>query len=125
MIRARHTVKAPSETVWRLLTDTQTWPSWGLTVRVVDCADRIIRLGSTGRIWPPLGPALPFRITAFEPGHRWRWTVGGIPATDHWVIAQGPDRTLLVFGVPLWAAGYVSICHVAARRLGRLAERHT
>ena len=70
------------------------------------------------------GVWVPFRVTAFERGRRWAWSVAGVPATTHLVepIAGGCRVT---FGVPVLAAAYAPVCAVALRRIERLttAER--
>jgi hypothetical protein len=52
--------------MWRLITDTHTWPHWGPSVRAVDCTERFIRAGSSGRIRTPMGIWVPFAVESFE-----------------------------------------------------------
>lgn len=111
---------APASRVWRLLTDTRTWPQWGPSVKQVDFKERFIHSGATGRIRVPLGIWLPFTIKTFEAGRYWDWTVGGVAATGHRIVSRGPDRCVLTFTVPIWAAGYQVVCWLALRRIKRL-----
>ena len=113
-------LNVPAPLVWRLITDTRTWPHWGPTVRAVDSPERFIRAGSTGRIQTPLGFWLPFSIRAFEPGRYWVWRVAGVVATGHRVEPAGSYRCALALTIPIWAVGYSFICYLALNRIRRL-----
>ncbi|MCL7418595.1 MAG: SRPBCC family protein [Halalkalicoccus sp.] len=114
------TVDAPAEAVWDLLVDTRRWPEWGPSITDVDCRDRRIRTGSTGRVRVIGGLELPFEITYLD-AYRWTWEVAGIPATGHRVEPHnGSCRA--VFEVPVLAAGYVPVCRLALSRIASLAE---
>jgi len=110
----------PSASVWRLMTDTLTWPVWGPSIRGVDCKDRYIRAGSSGRIRTPVGIWVPFVVGTFEPGSYWDWRVAGVPATGHRVEPLGPHRCQLTFTVPAWAFGYGLVCRLALICIDRL-----
>jgi hypothetical protein len=92
---------------------------WGPSVRAVDCKDRYIRAGSSGRIRTPLGIWVPFVVGTVEPGSYWDWRVAGVPATGHRVESAGPDRCRLTFTVPVWAIGYGLVCRLALMRIDR------
>lgn len=78
--------------------------------------------GSRGRVRTVLGAALPYTVTAVEPGRYWSWSVAGIPATGHRVVPQdGGCR--VTFTVPWWAPFYLPVCALALRRTERLATR--
>lgn len=111
---------APASRVWRLITDTRRWPEWGPSVKAVDCDQRFITAGSTGRIQTAVGIWLPFTIVAFEPESYWDWRVGGLSATGHRVEPMGPGQCELAFTVPVWAFGYGLVCHLALLRIDRL-----
>ena len=111
---------APAPLVWRLITDTLTWPLWGPSVRAVDCRERFIQAGFAGRIRTPLGIWLPFAIEAFEPEQYWDWRVAGVVATGHRVTPVDPHHCTLTFSVPIWAIGYGFVCQLALNRIGRL-----
>ncbi|GAC1540783.1 MAG: SRPBCC family protein [Acidimicrobiales bacterium] len=121
------TVRAPVETVWALLTDTESWPLWGPSVRGVECVDGVITNGSTGRVQTSLGPWLPFEITEYEPPPtgRWAWRVGPIGATGHRAVsAPGDgDATIVSFEIPAWAAPYAPACIAALGRIDALSAR--
>jgi hypothetical protein len=124
-------IDAPPETLWELLVDTTQWPAWGPSVRDVDCQDRRIRSGSTGRVQIPGGLWLPFEIRAFSPlsadpragdSGRWTWRVARVPATGHRVdIRDG--QPAVVFELPLAAAGYAPVCRRALARIEELARQ--
>ncbi|MGD8542214.1 MAG: SRPBCC family protein [Desulfobacteraceae bacterium] len=110
----------PLDRIWRLITDTHTWPHWGPSVRAVDCTERFLRAGSSGRIRTPMGIWVPFVVESFEPEHFWDWRVAGVPATGHRVESVGPNRSRLTFTVPVWALGYGLVCRLALMRIDRL-----
>jgi uncharacterized protein YndB with AHSA1/START domain len=117
-------IAAPAQDVWALLTDTAQWPAWGPSITGVEPAavpaSGGIASGSRGRVRTVLGAALPYTVTAFEPGRYWSWSVAGIPATGHRVVPQG-GGCLVTFTVPWWAPAYLPVCFLALRRIERLA----
>lgn len=113
-------IDAPAEDVWDVLIDTQRWPEWGPSIRRVECDNRRIRAGSTGRLWTVGGLELPFEITTCE-DHRWRWRVAGVSATGH-RVENGDQGCRVVFELPAIAAGYVPVCWVALSRIDGLVE---
>ncbi len=115
------------EVVWDLLTDTGAWPAWGPSVTGVEPAaagpgSGGLAFGSRGKVRTVLGAALPYTVTAFEPGRYWSWSVAGIPATGHRVMPQA-GGCLVTFTVPWWAPAYLPVCALALRRIERLAVR--
>lgn len=112
-------VDAPARAAWDLLIDTRRWPEWGPSVRAVECTDRRIRAGSTGRVRIPGGIRLPFEIDGFDATTmRWTWRVARIPATGHRVVPLN-GHCRVAFELPLVAAGYAPVCR---RALGRIAD---
>jgi hypothetical protein len=98
------------------------WPEWGPSVASVSCTHTRIRQGSTGWVATPFGLKVPFRITEFDEGRSWAWTVCGIPATGHRVDDLGGGRCRLTFTVPTVAAPYVLVCWIAARRIAAILK---
>ena len=132
-------IAASAEDVWTLLTDTGQWPAWGPSITGVEPApagipagpesgpaagtgSRGLASGSSGRVRTVLGVALPYTVTAFEPGRYWSWSVAGIPATGHRVVPQGVG-CVVTFTVPWWAPAYLPVCALALRRIERLAAQ--
>jgi hypothetical protein len=112
---------AAPEAAWHLLVDLAAWPRWGPTVAGADLDEPgPLRLGSTGRVWTPVGVPLPFRITEFTPGRSWGWAVAGVPATRHHVTPEG-DGCRVGMDVPLWAPAYLPVCMIAVRRIAAMA----
>jgi uncharacterized protein YndB with AHSA1/START domain len=118
-------IDAPAAEVWRLITDTHTWPRWGPTVLNVICRERFIHAGSRGKVQTPLGVWLPFVVTHFKPAHYWDWRVAGVAATGHQVKSLGRQRCELVFTVPLWAVAYGLVCRTALVRIERMLSKET
>lgn len=121
MLTVHRTMRAEPDAAWKILVDLGMWPRWGLTVgrAELDGPDDRLTLGATGRVWTPVGIALPFAITEFDEGNSWAWTVGGVPATRH--LAEPVDGGCRVtFAVPWWAPAYLAVCAVALRRIEQL-----
>ncbi|WP_122089359.1 SRPBCC family protein [Halalkalicoccus subterraneus] len=117
------TIDAPAGDVWELLIDTHRWPEWSPSITDVECQERGIRTGSTGRVRLVGGIGLPFEITYCD-GYRWTWEVAGVPATGHRIDPRnGSGSCRAVFELPLLAAGYAPVCRLALSRIARLAER--
>ena len=110
------------ETVWRLLIDVGQWPRWGPSVRRATLDDGATHLseGARGTVWTTVGAPLRFVVTDFEPGRRWAWTVAGVPATGHEVVAVAGGCRVR-FDVPRWAPAYLAVCAAALARIDRLA----
>ena len=91
-------VAAPVGDVWELLTDVGRWPEWGPSVRGAELAAPCLMTGSTGHVRTVLGISLPFRVTEFQAGRSWSWSVAGIRATDHIVVPDGAGCRISVHG---------------------------
>ncbi|MCV7253115.1 SRPBCC family protein [Mycobacterium hackensackense] len=115
-------VDAPADTVWRILTDLDAWPHWGLTVARAELDGTAIQLGASGRLWTPVGIPLPFLISSFDPGRMWAWDVAGVPATRHGVEPRGAGCRVWM-SAPRWAPGYLPVLELAVRRIRRMAVR--
>jgi hypothetical protein len=116
-------IQASAEKVWKIITDTDTWPIWGPSVRKVRCRDRYIQASSTGYIQTFFGVWLPFEITKFVESIEWQWRVAHINATGHRVIDLSQNLSRLTFEVSLIGAPYLVVCAIAARRIKNLAEK--
>jgi len=122
MLTVERDMAAPPALVWDVLTDLDAWPRWGPTVQRAELAeaDQLGR-GERGKVWTPLGVALPFTITEYEPGRHWAWQVAGIPATRHGVEPNG-DGSRAWMGVPWWALAYLAVCAIALQRIDRMTS---
>ncbi len=117
---SRH-IDAPAEAVWKVLIDTHAWPQWGPTVAGAELDDAELALGATGRVYTPVGVALPFTITEFEPGRKWAWSVAGVPATSHSVEPDGTG-CLASMAAPWWAPAYLPVLAIALQRIDRMVR---
>ena len=73
---ATTTIHASAETVWNILTDTKTYPSWDVNM---DHIEGKLALGETVKFFTKLSAqAFPVKVTAFEPGRKMVLT-GGMP----------------------------------------------
>lgn len=73
---ATTTIHASAETVWNILTDAKTYPSWDLSM---DHIEGKLILGETVKFFTKLSAqAFPVKVTAFEPGRKMVLT-GGMP----------------------------------------------
>jgi len=115
-------ILAPPAAVWRLLADVQEWPRWGPSVRraKLDDGGSELSAGAQGTVWTAVGLPLRFSITDFDPGRRWAWTVAGVAATGHEVIAV-PGGCRVRFDAPWWAVAYLPVCAAALARIEALA----
>ena len=114
-------IEAPSGKVWRIMTDTYTWPRWGPSIRNVKCEDRSIKAGSTGRVQLPFGLWINFVVTDLEEGSYWSWHVFGIRATGHRIVPVSKNCCWVIFETPLYAAPYTVVCKIAIERIRVLA----
>jgi uncharacterized protein YndB with AHSA1/START domain len=113
-------IDASPDRVWDLFVDTRQWPAWGPSITAVECSDRRIRTGTTGRVRTVGGLWVPFVVTSCA-DYRWTWRVAGVPATGHRVTpADGGCRAS--FELPLLAAPYALVCRRALGKLGALAR---
>ena len=115
-------VRTAHETAWEILVDVDAWPRWGPTVAraELDHSGPLGR-GSRGRIWTPVGVALPFTIVEFEPQRHWKWAVAGIPATWH-AVEPVDGGCRVTFGAPWWATAYLPVCVIAVDRIAQMAR---
>lgn len=120
-MNSARTINAPAHVLWDLLTDTYAWPFWGPTLEAVTCDTRRIQAGSEGEVKTIFGLTLPFQVTVFEPLHQWDWRVGGVRATGHRLVHLSPTQTRVIIDIPSIAAPYAVICHMALKRLERMA----
>lgn len=114
-------IAAPSDEVWRILVDLDYWPRWGPTVSRAEIDGDLLTLGTTGKVWTPVGIPLPFTITEFVPGVRWAWRVAGVEATKHGVDPDG-DGCRVWMSAPWWAPAYLPVLAIALRRIDQLAS---
>ena len=114
-------IDAPAAIAWGLLVDLDAWPRWGPSVRRASVDGGVLAAGARGTVATALGVSLAFEVTAFEPGVRWAWRVGGIHATDHRVEPLGAGRCRVGCGIAWPATPYLGVCRIAIGRLASLA----
>lgn len=114
-------IDAPAAAVWKVLVDLDAWPEWGPTVSRATLDGVVMTLGSTGRVYTPVGVALPFTVTDFEPGRRWAWSVAGVPATSHSVEPER-DGCRASMAAPWWAPAYLPVLAIALQRIEKMVR---
>ncbi len=107
-------------TVWDIITDTNRWPVWGPTVKDVQCADRFICKGSSGKVLTSFGIWLPFIVTEYEYCSHWGWEVASVKATGHRIQASDAGGCYLWFDMPILAAPYAIVCQIALVQIEKL-----
>jgi uncharacterized protein YndB with AHSA1/START domain len=121
MLTISRQIDAPAAAVWKVLCDTDAWPKWGPTVSGGEIDGGTLTLGATGRVYTPVGVALPFTIIEFEPGRHWKWAVAGVPATAHSVEPDGAGCRASM-SAPWWAAAYLPVLAIALQRIDRMVS---
>jgi uncharacterized protein YndB with AHSA1/START domain len=121
-IEVSRELRASSETVWELITDTLRWAQWGPSIISVECHERFIKEGSKGRVRTLAGIWIPFMVTQFDPPHSWAWRIFGIPATGHRVEPVKAGFCRLVFEIPILALPYAVVCQIALQRIAGIVE---
>lgn len=117
------TIDASSETVWRILIDTDLWSLWGPSVAQVNYCQRWLERGAKGHIKTAFGLWLPFEVTVFDPPNYWHWKVAGLPATGHRLTPRSAMSCQLSFEFPLIAFPYGLVCKKALTNIDRLARK--
>jgi uncharacterized protein YndB with AHSA1/START domain len=121
MLPVRRHIDAPADAVWRVLTDLEAWPRWGVTVSRAELDGNVLTLGVSGRVWTPVGLPLPFEITEFVPGRSWGWRVAGVSATRHGVDPDGAGCRVWM-SAPVWAPAYLPVLAIALRRIDAISR---
>ncbi len=114
-------VRASPEAAWALISSTDTWPDWGLTVSAAEPVGATVQVGLRGRVRTPVGLWLPFEITDCDPPRSWAWSVLSVPATSH-VVEPAPGGCRVSFAVPTPAFAYLAVCRLALERIAALLE---
>ena len=116
---------ARPETVWRRFISPSQWPSWAPQIRDVTSADRVLRVGGTGRVLGPGPLAVDYEVVEVDAGLRaWAWEVVVGPARvrmHHYVLPTpgGGSRALMQVHGPaaVPAQAYRPVARAALRRL--------
>jgi hypothetical protein len=114
------------EQAWERYARPALWSSWAPQISRVDCSTDRLTVGSTGRVYAPLGAHVNFVVDAYdETAREWAWTARRGPLTLHlthgvtsapgggsstWLVSRGP--------LPIVFA-YAPLAQFALRRLVR------
>lgn len=116
-------VAVTPEVVWKTLTDTQLWPLWGPSLVDVECSDRYITAGSSGRVKTLFCFWLPFTVTVFRPMESWSWKIGSVEATGHKLIRKSDSLCTICFDMAWWAFFYIPVCWLALLNIEKTAAK--
>ncbi|XVX19918.1 SRPBCC family protein [Actinomycetota bacterium] len=110
LIEATSQTRADVETVWRVLSDIEGWPTWTPTVTTVQ---QIGREPAAYALWQPkLAPAT-WTITDWRPGQGFVWEnkrPGILSVAQHWLEPAG-DGTRIHLTLE-WTGGMTSTTHL-------------
>ena len=87
---AEEFISAPIESVWRILSDLENWPSWNKGVSKIRVNGPIVP--GTSFVWTANGSKITSRLEEVEPPRRIAWSgrMPGIRATHVWELrAEG------------------------------------
>ena len=93
---ATATIAAPPEKIWRILTDTGSWPEWD---PYCDKIEGTLALGAKLKAYSKLSPgrAFPLKVTELSPCEKMTWS-GGMPfglfkgERTFTLSSEGPNR---------------------------------
>ena len=115
---------ADAATAWERYLHPQLWPTWAPQISSVDCADEVIRVGSTGVVHAVLSVQVSFEVTEVDlAAMRWSWIarlpLGVVLRLRHTVdpVAFGATTSLAVTGPAPVVLGYLPVAALALRRL--------
>ncbi len=118
---------AAAALAWERYVRPALWSTWSPQIAGVECADAVIRTGSTGTVLAApraLGLRIPFEVVEVDPdAMRWTWIatlpIGVRLRLEHTVTAVGTgSRTgIRVSGPAPIVLGYVPLAVLALRRL--------
>lgn len=94
-------VAASQATVWGVLADLETWPSWTASMRDVEPLGPFV-VGTTVRIRQPRLPVVSWSITELDPGHSFTWrstAAGSRSVASHAVRATGSSSSEVTLAI--------------------------
>ena len=96
-------VDAAPATVWRVLTDVESWPTWSASMTAVERLQQgELGVGSSARVTQPKLKAAVYTVTECEPGRSFVWEMkaAGLQVrAGHFVEERGEGRARMVLGV--------------------------
>ncbi|MBS2554232.1 SRPBCC family protein [Catenulispora sp. NL8] len=96
-------IDATPATVWRILTDVESWPKWSASMTSVERLQQgELAVGSTARVTQPKLKVAVYTVTECEPGKSFVWEMQGtgvkVRAT-HFVEDKGDGHARMVLGI--------------------------
>lgn len=110
-------IDATPATVWRTLTDVESWPAWTASMTKVERLQKgDLGVGSTARVTQPKLKAAVYTVTECEPGRSFVWEMkatGVKVRASHIVEDLGEGRARMVLGIEQTGAlsGLISLLY--------------
>jgi uncharacterized protein YndB with AHSA1/START domain len=117
-------IDAAPATVWRTLTDVESWPKWSASMTTVERLQQgELGVGSSARVTQPKLKAAVYTVTECEPGKSFVWEMkatGVKVRAVHFVEDRGEGGARMVLGVEQTGAlsGLISLLY------GKLARQY-
>lgn len=96
-------IDAAPATVWRTLTDVESWPQWSASMTSVQRLQQgELAVGSSARVTQPKLKAAVYTVTECEPGKSFVWEMkaAGVKVRAlHYVEERGEGRARMTLGV--------------------------
>jgi len=117
-------IDASPDTVWRTLTDVESWPKWTASMTSVErLQPGELGVGSTARVTQPKLKAAVYTVTECEPGKSFVWEMkatGVKVRGTHFVEERGEGQARMTLGIEQTGA----LSGIIATMFGKLTRQY-